>query len=99
MNLHGEFVQNCKQKRITGKPKPAGEEVAKHDDFISFGGRNLLVEGNTSIALMKESGCLILSEHVHRPHERNLLLKLRTLCREEPFRENASKSSEKMREQ
>jgi hypothetical protein len=66
MNLHGELVQNRRQKRITGKPKTAGEKVAKHDDFISLGGRNLLIEGSAAIARRKESGCLILSDQVGR---------------------------------
>jgi hypothetical protein len=64
MNLHGEFVQNCGQKGITGKPKPVGEEVVKHDDFISFRSRNLLIEGSAAIACREESSYLIFPDQV-----------------------------------
>jgi uncharacterized Zn-binding protein involved in type VI secretion len=66
MNLHGEFVQDHGQKGIAGKPKPACEEVAKHDDFISLGSRNLLIEGSAAVARGKESGCLVFSDQVRR---------------------------------
>jgi hypothetical protein len=66
MNLHREFVQNRRHKGIAGKPKTAGEEVAKHDDFISFRSRNLLIEGSAAVARRKESGCLIFPDQVGR---------------------------------
>jgi hypothetical protein len=57
MNLHREFIQNRGHKGITRKPKPAGEEVAKNNNFVGFGGRNLLIEGSATVARRKESGC------------------------------------------
>jgi hypothetical protein len=64
MNLHGEFIQNRRHKGIARKPKPAGEEVAKHDDFISLRSRNLLIEGSATVARRKESGCLISPDQI-----------------------------------
>jgi hypothetical protein len=64
MNLHGKLIQDCRHKGIARKPESAGEEVVKHDDFIGFGSRNLLIEGSATVACRKEPGRLIFPDHI-----------------------------------
>jgi hypothetical protein len=66
MNLHREFIQNRGHKGITRKPKSAGEDVAKNNNFVGFGSRNLLIEGSATVARRKESGCLIFPDQIGR---------------------------------
>jgi hypothetical protein len=66
MNIHGEFIQNRGHKGIARKPKPASEEVTKNNDFIGFGGMNLLIEGSATVARRKESDCLIFPDQIGR---------------------------------
>jgi hypothetical protein len=64
MNLHGKLVQNCGHEGITRKPESACEEVTKHDDFIRFGSRNLLIEGSATVANRKEPSCLVFPDQI-----------------------------------
>jgi hypothetical protein len=64
MNLHRKFVKNCRHEGIARKPESACEEVVKHDDFIGFGSRKLLVEGSETVTHRKESGCLVFSDQI-----------------------------------
>jgi hypothetical protein len=64
MNLHGKLIQNCGHEGIVRKPESAGEEVAKHDDFICFGGRNLFIEGSATVASRKEPSCLVFPDQI-----------------------------------
>jgi hypothetical protein len=64
MNLHGKLVQNCRHEGIARKPKSTGEEVVKHDDFIRFGSRNLLIEGSSTFASRKKPSCLVFPDQI-----------------------------------
>jgi hypothetical protein len=64
MNLHRLHVQNRGNDGIAGKPQSAGKEVAKHDNFTSFGSRDLFIQGCASGAHGKKSRCLVLSDQI-----------------------------------
>jgi hypothetical protein len=53
VNLHRKFVQNRRQNRIAGESETASKEVAKHDDFISFGSRDFLISRGTCVTYEK----------------------------------------------
>jgi hypothetical protein len=64
MNLHGKFVQNCRQKGVARKPESASEEIAKNDNFIRCRSRNLLIKGSTTITSRKETNRLTFPDKV-----------------------------------
>jgi hypothetical protein len=64
MDLHRKSIQNHEKNRITGKSKPAGEEVAKHNYFSIFESRSLLIQWSTPGARREESGSLVISDHI-----------------------------------
>jgi hypothetical protein len=51
-------------KGIARKPESTSEEVAKHDNFIGFGSRNLLIEGGATVASWEESGRLVFPDQI-----------------------------------
>jgi hypothetical protein len=59
MDLHRKSLQNRRQNRIAGEPKPKCEEVLKYNNFISFGSWDLFIRRGAHITNRKESGCLI----------------------------------------
>jgi hypothetical protein len=64
MDFHRKSVQDCRENWIAGKPKTAGEEVAKNNYFSISGSRSLLIQGGVPGARRKESGSLVFSDHV-----------------------------------
>jgi hypothetical protein len=64
MNLHRELVQDSRQQGIASKPEPTGKKIAKHNNFVSFSGGNLLVKGSAAATSRKEPICLIFSDQI-----------------------------------
>jgi hypothetical protein len=59
MNFHRKLIQYCRKNRITGESQPTSKEVMKHDNFIGFGGRGLLIKRSATVVSRKKPGCLI----------------------------------------
>jgi hypothetical protein len=53
MNLHRKSIQNCRQNKITRKPKPAREEIPKYNNFVSFGSWDLLIKSGARVTNRK----------------------------------------------
>jgi hypothetical protein len=64
MNLHRKSFQDGGKNQVAGEPQAAHEEIAKHDNFIIFGGRSLLVYRSTPGARGEKSRSLVFSDQV-----------------------------------